>query len=166
MRRIPSLAALVLTTALSAQTAASVTYYGKGCELSGNTPPLLRTTVPKIGSSFTATYYGPNSVTPVSQDQPFMLLGPNAISVPVPPLSSLQFNLNCTLLVNPLFIVPMPTSGSAWASTYTTTIPNDSKLVGTSIYMQFASVYRNCRSTPCVDQMIRVSNGATLVLGV
>ncbi|MCB9869779.1 MAG: hypothetical protein H6837_07970 [Planctomycetes bacterium] len=158
---------LILVTTTAASTAqASVTSYGKGCNLPSNAPPLITNlTLPKLNTVFTVRFIGPNSITPVSQDQPALLTGVAATQIPVPPLSSLQ-PPNCDLLTFPLLIQFMPTSGSAYQDTVSMPIPNDTSLIGVTVYQQFASVYRNCRSTPCVDQMIRVSNGIKVVIGL
>ena len=111
----------------------------------------------------TVRFIGPNSVTPVSQDQPALLTGLQQTAIQVPPISPLQPS-SCQFLTLPLVIQLMPRQGSAFRGSVTFAIPNDRSLIGVKVYQQFASIYRRC--SPCVDRMIRVSDGLELVIGL
>ncbi len=163
--RNPLVLSLFLISAVLPAQSASVTNYGRGCELTSNPPPLIRANnLPKIGTTFQVRFIGPNSVTPVSQDQPVLVTGLSSAAVTIPPISSLQ-PANCQLLVNPLLFLFMPRSGSAYLGQVDMPIPNNRSLLGFTVYQQFASIYRRCGSVGCVDQMIRVSDGLKVVVG-
>ncbi|MCB9880859.1 MAG: hypothetical protein H6834_03630 [Planctomycetes bacterium] len=157
------LAALLVAGSITAQTA-SFTRIGTGC---GSAPPPLLNSrdVPRIGASFTITYTGPNSQTPVSMDIPVLLTGTQQVSVTIPQFSSIQ-PANCILYTIPIFTDVMPWTGTRYQDTVTYQIPNDRNLLGANLYQQFVGVYFNCRSTPCLMEMLRTTNGGALVIGL
>ena len=151
-----------VTGALPAQ--GSFTNYGRGCTLPGSPPPLIRATgQPLIGQSYTVRYVGPNSITPVSMDQPALLTGVQQASITVPPISPLQPG-NCQILLVPVVTLVMPRAGSAFQGQLTLMVPLDPSLIGQSLFHQFIGLYSSCRPS-CVLQMVRTSDGLHVVFG-
>ena len=165
MRSLLILFATLLSAASVATQTASFTNYGRGCDLPGSPPPLIRSTgLPQLGATFTVRYIGPNGQTPVSQDQPVLLTGFSTLSWPIPPISSLQ-PAGCLLLVLPEIVIPMPWTGSRYQDQFPMQIPNDVGLLGATMHQQFACFYSRCQPT-CNLQMLRMSDAGTTVIGV
>ena len=160
--RALSFALLLLTPALSAQTA-SFSRYGSGCA-AGGPPPLLNSRdVPRLGSNFTVSYTGPNGNTPVSMDIPLLVTGFQQSLLTIPQFSAIQ-PANCALLTVPVLLELMPLLGSAYQSQVTLAIPNDRNLLGLTLFQQWVDLYFRC-SGPCQLLMLRTSNGGKAVIG-
>lgn len=144
---------------------ASFTTYGTGCN-PGNAPPLIQAlTMPQLGATFTVRYVAlPAGQTPVSIDQPALLIGLQTALIPMPPISNIQ-PAGCNLLTSSEIAILMPWSGSSYANSYGMAIPNGAGLIGFAFHLQWAELYSRCQPT-CVPMMVRVSNAGTATVGL
>ena len=59
----------------------------------------------------------------------------------------------------------MPAVGSRYQDQLTVRIPNDPRLIGAAVYQQWMCVYSRCSPT-CVVQLLRMSDGAQITIGI
>ncbi|MCA8973646.1 MAG: hypothetical protein KDC98_02945 [Planctomycetes bacterium] len=164
------LTSLALSTAALAQSA-SFTPYGRGCQLPGQLPPrILAQTQPQIGTAFVVTHQGlpanqyGTPGAPFAIDWPFMTIGFAQASLPMPLLP--QQPAGCLILTTADIVTPMVWSGSSYPNTYTINLPNAPYVLGTTFYMQWASLYIRFSGVPSPEAwMVRSTDAATVVVG-
>lgn len=155
---VTSLCAVAIACTAVSQT---VTQYGTACGATGGPPPRLYYTgaLPVIGGNFILTYTGPNGgVAGVYDEHPHLLLGFAQTNVAIP--ASISFFAGCTLLVQPVVTLPMPVSGSGYASQYTLAVPNDPTVTGLTLNAQMVVLYQRFISPQTVG--LRFTNGLAI----
>ncbi|MCC6670194.1 MAG: hypothetical protein IT458_03980 [Planctomycetes bacterium] len=169
--------ALALAPLVPAQ-GASYTLFGTACGTPGFSPSLGVRGVPRLGTTFTVTYGGPNLcgfLGPISfRYRPILLTGVSrsamgGIALPwqVPP--ALAGGANCLLLQSTDVVLPMPaTPGGAncFASEAAFAVPNVPALLGVEFYQQWlAWLERFDSRTSTTTYTLLLSEGGHAKLG-
>ena len=161
--------AAVTAVGLTLPAQASFTTFGNGCALPNTRLPQIGNRgLPRIGTTLTVTYAGPNAIMPGIRltDWPTLIAGASRIDFPVPPLTVSQ-PPGCTLYPAPDVVVPMPPErgGTRFVSEVALPIPNDPALLGGSVYLQWMTPHSQCYLVGCGFGWVVFSNAAHAVIG-
>jgi hypothetical protein len=158
-----------LAAAVPAQQA-SVTPYGQGCVLNGQQLALQSRGLPRLGTTFTLVYSGPNFTFSSAQQraQPWLLLGLQQLAIPVPPVLPQQ-PPGCFVYTTPDASVPMPpdpTGVARFVDAFDLAVPNSPNLLGALFFAQWLCVFEQCGFAGCGIAGAPTSDGARITIGM
>lgn len=161
------LGGLLAATAPSQQ--ASFTTFGTPCTAANSTTPAIGNRgLPRLGTTMAVTYSGPNSIEPGIQltEHPMLIVGFSRVDLPIPPLIVTQ-PAGCTLY--PSLDVVLPTApavlGRAYVPSINLSVPNDSRLLGGVLYLQWMTPRSQCTFVGCGLLWVVLSDAARAVIG-
>ena len=162
------IAAFALAAAVPAQQA-SVTPYGTGCAIQGQTPAIGNRGLPQLGTSFDITYTGPNFTFSSAQQimRPTLILGFTQLAIPVPPIFPQQ-PASCFVLTTAdvsMTMQPDQNGRPVFDSSVTFRVPNDPALSGARFNGQWLAVFEQCGIAGCDIAGVATSDAAQFVLG-
>ena len=160
--------------ALGAQTA-TFTTFGASCG-GAEAPTLTAQGLPRLGTTYTVQYAGPNQSTFVQAciyrtSRPIHFLGVSRTgwgSLQLPylvPMALTNGDPGCNLLVSIEVATPMVQIGTTFVSTMPIPLPNDPALLGGDLFHQWATLTDRTAHPCTVLNYLHLSNGGHAHIG-
>lgn len=155
-----------LAVGSAAAQSASVSTYGSGCTYANQVLAIDTVGLPQIGTTFSITYSGPNYNTSLTV-QPVLALGLTPDNTPIPAGILPQQPIGCLALVVPLYLLPMPVTGSGlFQTSQGIAVPNDPTLIGFAFVAQWLDIAVQCGIVPpCWFSGLPTSDALLLTVG-
>ncbi len=158
----------LLSPALVAQPASFSTYGSSCSDPNGRSPQIGNRGLPRLGSTFTVTYAGPNILFNSAQQRvrPWLMIGLAQAQTLIPPVFRGQ-PTGCFLWTSSDIALPMPpdTSRPAYRNSFDFPIPNDARLLGAPFYLQWLAVFEQCGAVGCDIFWVLSSKGGAATIG-
>jgi hypothetical protein len=168
MRPMRWCALLCLLAPLTAQ--ASFVTFGDSCAWNNEKPLIGNFGLPRLGTTLTILYRGPNFTFSSGQQiaQPILLLSLGAVKTPLPTTFLPLQPPGCVGLVRPDVLLPMPMDSTKpqFVDQVPVPVPNDPNLIGLVVFAQWLTHVQQCGFAGCGDAALLTGNAAKITVGI